>query len=219
MAVRAQLDVLRADPWIPTEDELAAVVAGLPAVVEELVPALGALPAPSGWIREGGAIAADVHDLFHLLMGVGVQLAGTITYRLLATLDPWRVEAYGVDGYEVRIYETRQDAMLDAARAIETTNAPVILIAWRGAHTWVMTGFQADADPLLFDDAKVTGTYILDPWYPRVSSIWGASDPPGTFQDLPEMRRNYLPWQRPEGNYAARDGNFIAVVPTEPIGP
>jgi hypothetical protein len=127
--------------------------------------------------------------------------------------------AYGVPGYKVRIYDTRQQALADAARAIEQYGAPVILIAWRGAHTWVMTGFKADADPLLFDDARVSGTYILDPWYPRVSTIWGPSDPPGTFQDAAEMRRNYLPWQRPEGLYPTRDGKFLAVVPTQPLAP
>jgi len=92
----------------------------------------------------------------------------------------------------------------------------VLLIAWRGAHTWVMTGFRSDADPLLFDDAKISGTYVLDPWFPRNSSIWGQSDPPGTFQDASEMRRNYLPWERPEGSYPSRDSLFLAVVPTLP---
>ena len=129
------------------------------------------------------------------------------------------LEAYGVHGYEVRGYETRQDALNDAARSIGTLGAPVILLSWRGAHTWVMTGFRADADPLLFDDARVSGAYILDPWYPRVSSIWGPSDPPGAFQDMAEMRRNYLPWERPEGRYPSRDGLFISVVPTEPLAP
>ncbi len=124
------------------------------------------------------------------------------------------LDAYGVPGYELRAYETRQDALLDAARALETTHAPVLLLTWRGAHTWVMSGFKATADPLLFDDARVTGAYILDPWYPRISSIWGPSDPPGTFQDQAEMKRNYLPWRRPEGAYPSRDGLFIAVVPT-----
>jgi hypothetical protein len=127
------------------------------------------------------------------------------------------LEAYGVPGYQVRAYENRQDAMRDAAVAISELHAPVILLTWRGAHTWVMTGYRADADPTVFPDARVTGTYILDPWYPRDSSLWGRSDPPGTFQDLPEMRRNYLVWQRPEGNYADRDGLFIAVLPTVPL--
>ncbi len=129
------------------------------------------------------------------------------------------LEAYGAEGYEVRGYETRADALYDAAVAIETTNSPVILLAWRGAHTWVMTGFRADADPRQFSDATVDGAYILDPWYPWVSSIWGPSDPPGTYQDPAEMERNYLPWKRPEGRYPERDGLFISVVPTIPINP
>jgi hypothetical protein len=124
------------------------------------------------------------------------------------------LEAYGAPGYEVRAYRTRQNALRDAAAAIESTGSPVILLAWRGAHTWVMTGFKADADPAIFPDATVAGAYIVDPWYPRISSIWGPSDPPGTFQDASEMVRNFLVWKRPEGHYPNRDGLFIAVVPT-----
>jgi hypothetical protein len=127
------------------------------------------------------------------------------------------LEAHGVEGYEVRAYETRTHALRDAAKIIAELHAPVILLAWRGAHTWVMTGFRADADPLLFRDAKVSGAYVLDPWYPRVSSIWGPSDPAGTYQDADEMRRNFLAWRRPEGRYPDRDGLFITVVPTRPL--
>ena len=126
------------------------------------------------------------------------------------------LNAYGVPGYVVRTYKTRAAALLDAAKAIEKTRQPALLMVWWGAHTWVMTGFKATADPLKFADASVTGTYILDPWYPRVSSIWGASDPPGTFQDAKEMVRNYIRWTRPEGRYAARDHLFVAVIPTLP---
>jgi hypothetical protein len=128
------------------------------------------------------------------------------------------LDAYGAKGYEVRAYQTRQGALRDSARAIEATHSPVLLLAWKGAHTWVMTGFRADADPAVFTNAKIAGTYILDPWYPTISSIWGPSDPPGTFQDNAEMIRNFLPWKRPEGTYAARDGLFIAVVPTVKAG-
>ena len=107
-------------------------------------------------------------------------------------------------------------AMRDAALAIDATQSPAILLAWSGAHTWVMTGYRADADPNVFPDAVIEGTYVLDPWYPWNSSIWGQSDPPGTFQDLAEMKRNFLPWERPEGKYADRDGKFIVLVPTLP---
>lgn len=124
--------------------------------------------------------------------------------------------AYGVQGYEIRAYEARSDALRDAAVAISETGSPAVLLAWRGAHAWVMSGYRADADPRLFPDATVSGAYVLDAWYPRVSSIWGPSDPAGTFQDDAEMVRNFLPWKRPEGKYPDRDGRFIVLVPTLP---
>lgn len=127
--------------------------------------------------------------------------------------------AYGVTGFEIRAYETRADALRDAAAAISETGSPVVLLAWRGAHAWLMSGYRADADPRLFPDATVSGAYVLDAWYPRVSSIWGPSDPPGTFQDASEMVRNFLPWKRPEGKYPERDGRFLALVPTLPFAP
>ena len=126
------------------------------------------------------------------------------------------LDAYGARGYQLQGYATRADALRGAATALSETGSPVILIAWRGAHTWVMTGYRADADPLFFPDATVSGTYILDPWYPRVSTIWGRSDGPGVFQDADEMVRNFLPWKRPEGRYADRDGKFLILAPTIP---
>jgi hypothetical protein len=137
--------------------------------------------------------------------------------------------AYGAGGYEVRAYETYTDALRDSARAISTYDKPVVMFPWWGAHTWVMYGYRADADPTLFDDAVVSGAYILDPWYPRVSSIWGASDGPGNFEDLAELERNWPAyqgppgyeaigpgWTRPEGRYPDRDGKFVILVPTTP---
>jgi hypothetical protein len=128
------------------------------------------------------------------------------------------LEAYGADGYVVKAYVSRHDALRDAARAIKATGAPVILLAWKGAHAWVMTGYRADADPSIFRNAQVRGAYILDPWYPRNSTIWGQSDGPGVFQDSAEMERNFLPWHRPEGQYPGRDDNFIIVMPTRSVG-
>ncbi len=119
----------------------------------------------------------------------------------------------GVD-YELRSYPSRSAALLAAAKAIARTDRPAILLAWRGAHAWVMSGYKATADPLVFKNAVVKGAYILDPWYPRVSSIWGRSDGPGVYQDAGEMRRNFLPWRRPEGRYPSRDGRFLVIIPT-----
>jgi hypothetical protein len=124
------------------------------------------------------------------------------------------LDAYGGKGYKIVAYGSRALALRGAAKAIANTNSPAILLAWRGAHTWVMTGFRADADPRVFADAKVSGAYIDDPWYPWTSSIWGKSDPPGTFQNSDEMVRNFLAWKRPEGHYANRDDKFIVLIPT-----
>jgi len=138
--------------------------------------------------------------------------------------------AYGAPGYEIRAYDSHIDALRGAATALSATNKPVVFFPWWGAHTWVMTGYRADADPLLFPDANVSGLYILDPWYPRVSSIWGASDGPGNFEDLAEMERNWPAgagppgyeavgpgWTRPEGFYPDRDGKYVILVPTIPL--
>jgi hypothetical protein len=122
--------------------------------------------------------------------------------------------AYGAPGYEIRAYESRGDALRDAAVALTETRKPVVLLPWWGAHTWVMTGYRADADPTIFPNARISGLYILDPWYPRVSSIWGPSDPPGNFEDMDEMKRNFIGWSRPEGAYPDRDGRFVVVLPT-----
>jgi hypothetical protein len=80
-----------------------------------------------------------------------------------------------------------------------------------------MTGFRADGDPTVFRDARITGISVFDPWYPTVSTIWGPSDPPGTNQDLAEIKRNFLQWERPEGSYPERDGKYIVIVPTIPL--
>ncbi len=138
--------------------------------------------------------------------------------------------AYGEPGYEIRAYESYTDALRDSAIAISTMRKPVVMFPWWGAHTWVMTGFRADADPTIFPDATVSGAYILDPWYPRNSSIWGQSDGPGNFEDLAELERNWPVrggpppyqnigpgWTRPEGAYPNRDHKFIVLVPTVPL--
>jgi len=117
--------------------------------------------------------------------------------------------------YELRSAKARAQALADAAATMSRTGDPVVLMVWRGAHAWVMSGFQASADPGSFSDATVSGTYILDPWYPRISTIWGASDGPGVFQNGSEMVRNYLPWKRPDGAYPGRDGRFLYLAPVE----
>lgn len=126
------------------------------------------------------------------------------------------LDAYGAPGYQVRAYQSRASALRGAAVALSATHSPVVMMAWRGAHTWVITGYRADADPTVFPDATITGAYIYDPWWGWITSLWDQALPPGAFHDSANLQRNFLPWARPEGSYPGRDGKFILVVPTVP---
>ena len=115
--------------------------------------------------------------------------------------------------FKVLAMPTRMTAFKAAATAIWFSRRPVALLVWRGAHNWVVSGFRSTADPALGDDFKVTALRIEDVWYPRISSIWGASRPPDTLVSVKVMPQDYLPWRRPTGRYPGKDGKFVLIVP------
>jgi hypothetical protein len=80
-----------------------------------------------------------------------------------------------------------------------------------------MTGYRATANLATDPRASFIGAYIVDPWYPRVSSIWGHVNPPGHFYNMAGMRRNFIAWTRPEGRYPGRDGRWVVVIPTRRV--
>jgi hypothetical protein len=122
----------------------------------------------------------------------------------------------GAGNYKLVVDPTFSEAMKDAAMALSQTGRPVGLLTWYGAHSWVMTGFKADADPLLFPNTfQLKGAFIVDPFYPRLSSIWGQTLGPDTYRDMAAMAQNYLGWKRPEGHYPTRDGKWLLVVPVD----
>jgi hypothetical protein len=125
--------------------------------------------------------------------------------------------AYGASGYVVKTFGSRRAALRAAGIALSATHEPVLLLAWWGAHTWVMTGYRATGDLAADTRAAFTGAYIVDPWYPRVSSIWGHVNPPGHFYDMAGLIHNYIAWTRPEGRYPGRDRRWVAVIPTRPL--
>jgi hypothetical protein len=122
----------------------------------------------------------------------------------------------GAGQYKLVVDSTFDAAMKDAALALARTSRPVGLLTWWGAHSWVMTGFKADADPLLFPTTfKLKGAFIVDPFYPRISTIWGQTLGPDTYRDMTAMAHNYIGWKRPEGHYPDRDGKWLLVIPVE----
>ncbi len=115
--------------------------------------------------------------------------------------------------YELRVYATRAQAINAAAVALRATRRPVGILAWQGVHSWVMTGFTATADPRTAKKFSVTTAYVLDPWYPWVSTRWPRSEAPNAPRDAKDLKANVLPWKLGSGPYAGRDGKFLVVVP------
>ena len=122
----------------------------------------------------------------------------------------------GFGPYVVAVQPTRTLAIKAAARALRLTGRPVGLLAWRGAHSWVMSGFTATADPAFTDRFTVTAVNIEDVWYPRISSIWGPSRPPDTLVPVRLLGEDLLPWRRPTGGYPGKDGKYELVLPVVP---
>jgi len=120
----------------------------------------------------------------------------------------------GYGNYQVTQKTTIKDAIHLAARQIRITNRPAGLMVWRGAHSWVVSGFTATADPALTNSFTVTAVRIEDVWYPRFSTIWGYSNPPDTLVPVSALHIDYLPWKRPTGPYPVKDGKFVLVIPT-----
>lgn len=121
----------------------------------------------------------------------------------------------GYGGYEVSVQPSIKAAIHLAAKQVRLTDRPAGLLVWRGAHSWVMSGFTATADPALTDRFTVTAVRIEDVWYPRFSTIWGYSRPPDALVPVASLPDDFLPWKRPRGSYPDKDGQFVIVIPVE----
>lgn len=129
------------------------------------------------------------------------------------------LRALGYGTYAVSVRGSVTNAIHAAARALRLTGKPVGLLVWYGAHSWVMSGFKATADPALTDQFSVTAVYIEDVWYPSISSIWGRSRPPDALVPVDRLPRDFLPWRMPGGPYPDKAWKFVTVVPVVPAAP
>ncbi len=139
---------------------------------------------------------------------------GAIGMDLTGWMDLLNTRGYGP--YVVDGTSTRRAAIRKAARALRQTGKPVGLVTWRGAHSWVMSGFTATADPAYTKDFEIKKVFIQDTWYPYVSTIWGASRPPNAAVPVAALAEDYLRYRRPGARYPKRDGKFMLILPTLP---
>jgi hypothetical protein len=117
--------------------------------------------------------------------------------------------------YIVVVESTLTRAVRRGVKAIRETGRPVGLLVWRGAHSWVLHGFETTADPGGTDTWSVTHIFVSDPWYPRKSNIWGKSRGPNARITPKQLTEDYLPWKRPTGRYPGMDGKFVLVIPVD----
>jgi hypothetical protein len=96
---------------------------------------------------------------------------------------------------------------------VRLSERPVGLLVWRGAHAWVLSGFEATADPAMTAEFDVTHVWIQDPWHPRSSSIWGPGQPPNARIAVAKLSEDFLSWRRPTVRYPEKDGRYVLVLP------
>ena len=162
-------------------------------------------------MRVARSMGRSLRQVDHGQSAGGLRGAGSSGWaRGLVELGAGSYAEHALDGYG--------SAVREAAYALRRTNRPVGLIVWRGAHAWVMTGFTATADPLADRDYRVTGVYVQDPWYPRVSSIWGPGQEPNSWISIKALKADFLP-RRGERWHAELASKFVIVLPFDPSRP
>lgn len=190
---------------------------------------------PGSFVHEATpdmCIAAAMQTMLNI---IGPSIDTTVAtqqrlYRLARSLSPATLKGPGAEPegwakglttlgggrYAVSVRGSMVNAAHAAARALRLTGRPVGLLAWYGAHSIVMSGFTATADPAWTDTFTVTAVSLEDVWYPSVSSIWGHSRPPDALVPIDRLARDFLPWRMPGGPYPDKAWKFVTIVPIVP---
>jgi hypothetical protein len=162
--------------------------------------------------------AATQRRLFLLARGYSDRAPNLNLTRKGASVRGWStaLNGIGLGPYRVVGFPTIDEALHAAARAIRVTRRPVGLLMWHGRHAWVMSGFEATADPLATDGFRVTRAVVLDPLYPRNSRTWGASPRPGAHLAVSVLARQFVP--RGYGWTGDLAGQYVLVLPQVTVG-
>jgi hypothetical protein len=133
----------------------------------------------------------------------------------------------GAGPYRLAGVDTLDEALRLAARSIRATGKPVGLLVWAGRHAWVMSGFEATADPRATDHFRVTRAIVLDPLHPHGSTRWGPSPRPRAGLTPAVLGRQFVPRRRGTWAGAATGvmgqslawlaGKYVIVIPYTPI--
>jgi hypothetical protein len=119
---------------------------------------------------------------------------------------------WGAGYYRVGGKYTRQGSLKQAAKRMRLTGKPVGLLVQEGGHAWVMTGFQATADPAKTTDFKVTGVQAMGSLWPDGTINGRPYDPaPKTWLTMRQIRNKFLAYRwKPATTW---NGRWITVIP------
>lgn len=122
------------------------------------------------------------------------------------------LQNFGAGNYEINVASRYQQGLRELATHIRATGKPVGLFVHRGSHAWVMTGFEATADPATTSSFRVTAVEVMGPLFPYGTIAGKSYDPgPETWMTPDKLRVKYstFQWSRaPEWS-----GSWLAVVP------
>jgi len=141
------------------------------------------------------------HNHYALPLSAGVDPQGWTAGLRRSVDDRYRLVASG----------TFRAGLESAAANLRRTGLPVALTVSEGNHGWILTGFEATADPLLTDEFDVTSVRVVGPLF-GLQSADGYDMRPDTELSVEQFRRFFTPWR-----YAPMamiwDGQYVSIQP------
>lgn len=118
----------------------------------------------------------------------------------------WTLRRVGAGStYRFVSFSSRQAAIEYAARRIQVTRKPVGILAWNGAHAWVMTGFVASANPLTTAAPVVAAVIVSGP-------LGSPKDPLDRVMPIATFATWFGPYRQRDG-WLGWVGKYVVVAP------
>ena len=118
------------------------------------------------------------------------------------------------DRYRMVASRSFDAALRSAVTSLRRTGLPVGITVGRGTHAWVLTGFNATADPATTDAFRVTTVRVVGPLWGLQSRRFGYDMRPNTELTTAELQGFFTPWHYGRVRMAW-EGRWVSI---QPIG-
>ncbi len=145
-----------------------------------------------------------LHDLY----APSVPAKGTDPQGWTAALNHFG----GSSGYHSVTSNWFRWAVRSAAKRLRETGKPIGLVVAHSNHAWVMTGFDATADPATTTAFEITAIYIMGPLYPKQQKN-GYDQPPDKRISVGTLRAFLTPYRDIRGPKNPWEGSFVTIQP------